>query len=314
MLQLGRREANASMNSWIKSELESLANTRGWDSVPLSNPDFNFYDYTKAVLLKRGYRGLTLEEKTNETLQRLLYDIEKGGPGPLLRQYDGRTPFDAYFKMAVNRRAITELRDDAAARQRLPSVNIKPSGKDDVTPGISQEVIPGEISEPSDEYLDQTFSNLLRYLGMQRHGEMLTLIFRLLAPEPQGQGMSQQEIVTHLNQNQVVSPTGETRWSPGMVNSYIQKIRKAVTQYSAEEDKAEGGEGTLNLLMKKREKTVPDSQQPALPTRGQAFWIAEGDPSRAQPVTIVRRSVKNTRIKLEDGTFKVVPSQHIVIS
>lgn len=311
-----RVQATEAMNSWIQDELEDLATQLGMSEIPMANPDFNFFDYTKAVMRKRGYAGLTLEEKTNETLQRLLFDMERGGPGPLLRQYDGRTPFDAYFKMAVNRRALTELRDDKAERSRLPSVNIKPSGKDEVTPGVSEETLgDNRVTGPNDEYLDQTVNNMLGYLSRERYGDILAVIFRLMTPEPLGSGMDQGEVVQYLNTNQVPSPTGETKWSPGMVNNYVRKIRDTMSRYIEDENKGEGGEGTLKKLMTKEKPPAPP--KPA----GVAYWKVDGDENNKLPIQRVLRRGKpklrstdpdtNSAILLEDGRQLKVPTSQI---
>lgn len=313
-------KADQAMNAWIQSELERLAQRRGWDNVPLEDPAFDFSGYVRNVMIKKGFRGLTLEEKASETIQRLLYDIETGGPGPLLRQYDGRVPFDAYFKMAVHNRSLSELRDEGAKRSRIPTRNIAPSKRgDDSSPGISSEVIPGVSAGPDDEYLRQTVDTLLLHLSRQRHGDMLSLMFRLLIPQPYGEGLSQNEVVDYLGREGVVSPTGETRWSPGMVNSYIQKLRRAVEQYAREENLGEGGEGTLQNILtqmsKQKAKKVQDAKSFAEGdvVKGEAIWFKNGDASQEVLVRIVRKSLKNTRIELPDGTQTVVDSRHIVL-
>jgi len=298
-------QANSSMNEWINSQLEELAAEKGWDSIPMEDPGFNFVTYVKAVMQKMGFRGLELDEKTNETIQRLLFDIDKGGPGPLLRQYDGIRPFDKYWKHAVQNRGLTEARDQGAARKRIPTTSIKPSGKDETSPGVSQEIIPGKSEGPDDEYMGQTFQGILRHLNLQRHGDILTLIFRLMAPGPQGEGMAQREVVDYLNTQEIMSPTGETSWSPGMVNSYIQKLRKAVRDYAVEEDRGEGGEGTLLPILKRKQKEKA-------PTPEGLVWYKDGNPDEAIPVEKIRGSHRNTRIRLPDGSETVVPSKDVI--
>ncbi len=305
------RTANAAMNGWIHGEVQSLAGKLGIDTVPMVNPDFNFYGYTESLLKNRGYRGLILEEKTNETIQRLLFDMRNGGPGPLLRQYDGSSPFDEYYKKAVQRRALSELRDDKKQREKLPTVNIKPSGKDEVTPGIAEDTL-GELAEgPNDEYFDQTLENLFGYLSRARAGDLLSLIFRLMVPEPAGSGFTQSEVAKYLNSHQVPSETGQTEWSPGMVNSNVAKIRKVVEQYIRDEDLGEGGEGILKALMG---KPAPKPVGPRVPKEPKGprmgFYHPNGttDPERIQ-VKILRSNLHNTTFLLPDGTRKKVPTE-----
>jgi len=306
------RQVNANnrqgMNTWIRQELAKVSQQKGLPLNPAVS-SFDFYGYAEAVLRKRGYEGLNLDEKTNSTIQRLIFDDRNGGPGPLLRQFDGRADIISYYKNAVNNRAISELRDDRTKQRNIPTVNIKPSGKDETTPGVSQDTIPGGETELNDEGMDSTVSGIAQYLAMQRHGDILGVIFRLLAPEPQGQGLNQQEVVQYLNDNAVASPTGETRWSPGMVNSYIQKMRKAVNQYIEEENKGEGGEGTLHML--RRERAKPPAPEVTQPKSRYMMWAEDGDQSKEQPVEIVRQSQNNTRVRLKDGTLTVVPTKHL---
>ena len=40
--------------------------------IPMNDPDFSFMGYLKGLMLSAGYRGLTLQEKISETLQRLI--------------------------------------------------------------------------------------------------------------------------------------------------------------------------------------------------------------------------------------------------
>jgi hypothetical protein len=269
------------------------------------DPNFDFFGYAKAVMQKRGYRGLTLEEKANETIQRLLFNMQTGGLGPVFSHYDGRVPFDAYYKMAVQRRSLSELRDDKKDRDLLPTVNIKPSGKDEITPGVSEETIGDDrVEGPNDEYLDQTFKNMLGHLARQRDGELLVLIFRLMAPEPMGEGMTQYEITEYLNRNKIPSATRTTVWSPGMVNSYITKIRAAIRIYVDEEDKGEDGEGTLRKLMTKDKPKLPKEV-------GQAYWKINGDEMNRVPVRVRRRQTQNTAIVLPDGSSKTVPTKEM---
>lgn len=297
--------ATSPMNKWILSQLPPVAKRLGIPEVYLEDPEFDFFGYVQNVFKGKGYRGLTVDEKSNETIQRLLFDMEKGGPGPVLRQYDGRNPFDAFFRFAVRRRVITELRDDKKHRDLLPTVNIAPSGKDEGTPGIAEETLEGgPLEGPNDEYLDQTVENMLAYLARARAGDLLSLVFRLSIPEPRGGGMNQKEVVDYLNKNEIPSETGQTTWSPGMLNSVKAKVQKVIEQYVRDENVGEGGEGILKPLM----NTKPRAPQPK--RSNEAIWYPNGQ-EPGESVRIIRQSPENTQFEKSDGTRMKVPTQHV---
>jgi len=301
----------------------------------MENPNFDFYAYIQAVMTKMGFRGYTLEEKIHETVQRLFLDVqeaytkvgedgaEKIGPGPILRRYDGRIPFDTFFKHSVKNRGQSESRDRSKAKEKFDTVNISKGGAEEGQPGqgISEETLGGgEIDQgdygqdaESADYLQTTYRSMVRYLSMQRHGDMLTTIFKLITPPPQGEGLSQGEVVDWLNREQVASPTGATTWSTGMVNSYVQKIRAAVQTYIEEENRGEQGEGVLKPLYdrKFRRPAVPEGTPSTQKGPIQAMWFPKGDTTKAQKVTLIRKSLKNSRVQLQDGTAILVPTDEL---
>jgi hypothetical protein len=119
-----------------------------------------------------------------------------------------------------------------------------------------------------------------------------------------GEGMTQYEITEYLNRNKIPSATRTTVWSPGMVNSYITKIRAAIRIYVDEEDKGEDGEGTLRKLMTKDKPKLPKEV-------GQAYWKINGDEMNRVPVRVRRRQTQNTAIVLPDGSSKTVPTKEM---
>jgi hypothetical protein len=331
-------------NDYIRSQIKKMALQQGWEStpeaplgVPMNDPHFDFFGYVQAMMRKWGFKGLNLDEKTHETLQRLLLDLNEAytkvtpgegsvGWGPVFRnypKYNRSIPFDAYFKHAVKNRGTSEVRDRALTRENMKTVNISPGGPEEGQSGqgISEETLGGGETDLGDrgqdssshEYMQHTFRGMLQYLRLQRHGDMLTLIFRLMAPPPQGEGLIQGEVAQWLNKEAIASPTGETRWSPGMVNSYVQKIRAAIKTYIQEEDKGEHGEGTLKKIYDRQINPPTPAQPTPAKSKGpsQVMWNPDGDPSKATPVTMVRKSLKNSRIKLPDGQSIVVPTKDL---
>lgn len=331
-----------SLNNWIYGELQKLAAEKGISQVPMKDPNFDFYGYTERKLKALGFKGFDLEAKVSDTIMRLFLDMEEAytevgegkadsiGKGPLLRSYDPTrgTPFDAYFKNAVNNRAKSESRDRSLAQENMPTTNIHQGGGSDgeVIPGVAEEALGGGESDHGDsgmdletkEYIDHNTSDLENYLLTQRHGRTLVLIYKLTAPiEFGGSGMSQGEMTQYLNDKKIPSESGATSWTPGMVSSYVMKLRKAVENWAMAREEA-GDSGFMDLIDRDNLYTTKDNetkpgQIPAPPANASPtiYWYPGGDATQAQAVLIVRRSAKNSRIKLPSGEIILVPTNEL---
>jgi hypothetical protein len=293
--------------------------------VPLNDPNFSFMGYLRGLFIKSGYKGFGLEEKINETLQRLLIGNTPGEWGPVVSRYNGSTPFDLFFAMAAKRRKNSELRDDKLKRDNLPVVNIKPSGGDEVGGGISEDTLGEEDSGEAIAEADYetTYKDIVFYLKRARYGELLSYIFHLMSPEPQGLGMAIPEMVDHLTTEGIKSPSGQSKWSSGMLNGYVTQIRKVVQDYMRDDafSKANQGvpEDALINKFKERKNVYEEgfkqedvkngllTQEEAKPV-ARHYWNKGGE---RIPFTVIRKSLKNWSARLEDGTKVTIPVSQI---
>jgi hypothetical protein len=337
----GRKAAVDSLHNALNNELFGLFVKKGWRTpdgkwiAPVEDPNFKPVDAIKQGLLGIGFKGPRLDEAIQDTIVRLFYN-----PGSVTNQYDitRGTKLDLFIRMAVKRRGRSEGRDDTARKNRLPSDSITQRAPElgDAGGGVSQEHIPGGEPVPGDDvetrdYMRQTFENVKSHLSRQRFGDLLVKIFELMAPPPQGKGMNADAVAAELTRLKVPSGSGATTWGSGMLNGYIRQVRDAFNQYIEEEDRGEGGEGTLKKIRQRdtRKNQAPmDPQNPQGPqnpqnpqapsgftvpgaTQKERIWTYQGQQYR---VRVKRQGEKNTRIEFAGGVTEVVDNRSLTIS
>jgi hypothetical protein len=145
-------QESESLNRWIRTEAQKIAEVIGLSEIPLKDPTFDFYGYTYKVMQGYGLRGQNLYEGIYDVLREVMINLRTGGPGRVYRfpEWYERHPdrgFDEYFKMNVHQMAIKDARwrGRQKRRQRVP---ILPAGEEDFSGGISEESLGAEALTP----------------------------------------------------------------------------------------------------------------------------------------------------------------------
>jgi hypothetical protein len=241
-------------NRFIHEEVRRLAQEKGWDQnseiTLFRDPEFDFFGYAQQVFKRLGFFGQDTEHLAHTMTWQLIYDMKNGGPGKILRSYDGRIPFDDFFKLCIKRSAITQKTKRDRERQRTP-YSIVPGQADENQPGaISEGVLSGgagvakELEEAETQrqrherqVLGVNIDSIREMLLARSHGSGTNMantygerMWKVWNLKHENKGWSDQKVADALNAEGYPTPRGKP-WSRAAVNGLWEDARALVRDF-----------------------------------------------------------------------------------
>lgn len=224
-------QIGADLNRWVRDEVRRMCQEMGLDEVPMTDPDFDFFEYTISRLkIKTRTRGADLAEKAQVLIGHLFFDIQKRSEDKrgVIYHYpknyaEHKTPFDRYFKWGINQEINTQARERLYVKNKQNFVSIGEESNE-----ISEGSLGGNYEDPAEAMHkreeERSLDQVHDYLLTQRRGPVLAFIWGLMR-----QGYGLQEIADALNEKAIEdvgtygTPQGGM-WGSGVIGRMKDRI------------------------------------------------------------------------------------------
>jgi hypothetical protein len=221
----------------VHEAMATIASRMGRDSLPLSNPNVNFYRIAVNTLRRLGFRGQDLDHAAYELVGKLVQTITgRDGalfhfPKYLAKKGEGKAFFDKYFLLNVDQKG-RQLRQKDVEQKGQRGLSIS-HGSSEEYGDIPEGQLPGgESAYDEAARLDEiakrerVFAGIPSLLADRRGGEELVAIWDMMKRGDH----TLREMAEELNAKG--SPTIEGGpWNTGVVSRAKIKITNLVKQY-----------------------------------------------------------------------------------